>query len=50
VNAFGIDNIGEYLSQANDNTAVIIQIETLEAFNNVEAIANIPGVGIPLYD
>lgn len=31
--------------QANDNTAVIIQIETLAAYKNVEAIAKIKGVG-----
>jgi 4-hydroxy-2-oxoheptanedioate aldolase len=47
VNAFDLNNIGDYLSQANDNTAVIIQIETLAAYKNVEAIANVPGVGTP---
>jgi 2-keto-3-deoxy-L-rhamnonate aldolase RhmA len=41
-------NLGDYLSQANDNTAIIIQIETLSAYKNVEAIANIKGVGNPL--
>jgi 2-keto-3-deoxy-L-rhamnonate aldolase RhmA len=41
-----LTNIGEYLSQANDHTAVIIQIETLAGYENVEAIANVPGVGI----
>jgi len=32
-------NIGDYLSQANDNTAIIIQIETLASYENVEAFA-----------
>jgi 4-hydroxy-2-oxoheptanedioate aldolase len=46
VNAFDLNTIGDYLSQANGNTAVIIQIETLAAYENVEAIAKVPGVGI----
>src|SRR5579859_7109464 len=45
INAFELSNIGDYLSQANDNTAVIIQIETLQAYENVEAIAKVEGVG-----
>jgi 4-hydroxy-2-oxoheptanedioate aldolase len=46
VNAFDLYNIGDYLSQANDNTAVIIQIETLAAYENVEAFAKVPGVDL----
>jgi 2-keto-3-deoxy-L-rhamnonate aldolase RhmA len=37
--------LGQYLNESNDNTAVIIQIETLAGYNNVEAIANVKGVG-----
>jgi 4-hydroxy-2-oxoheptanedioate aldolase len=33
------------LSQANENTAVIIQIETLAAYKSVEEFAKIKGVG-----
>jgi 4-hydroxy-2-oxoheptanedioate aldolase len=40
-----LNTIGDYLSQANANTAVIIQIETLAAYENVEAIAKVSGVG-----
>jgi 2-keto-3-deoxy-L-rhamnonate aldolase RhmA len=50
VNAFNLTELGDYLSQANDNTAVIIQIETLAAYKSVEAIANIKGVGNSLLD
>jgi len=46
VNAFGLYSIGDYLSQANDNTAVIIQIETLASYENVEAFAKVPGVDV----
>lgn len=45
MNAFGLNSIGDYLSQANNNTAVIIQIETLASYENVEAFAKVPGVG-----
>jgi 4-hydroxy-2-oxoheptanedioate aldolase len=45
VNAFDLQELGEYLSQANDNTAVIIQIETLAAYKAVEQFANVEGVG-----
>jgi 2-keto-3-deoxy-L-rhamnonate aldolase RhmA len=38
--------MGDYLSQSNENTAIIIQIETLAAYQNVEAFANIKGVGM----
>jgi len=48
VNAFGLTELGDYLSQSNDNTAVIIQVETLSAYENVEAIANVKGVGTVL--
>jgi len=46
VNAFGIDSISEYLHDANSNTAVIIQIETLGAFQNIEAFAKAEGVDV----
>lgn len=34
----------DYLARANDETAVIVQIEHIEAVRNVEAIAAVPGV------
>ena len=40
--------MGDYLSQANENTAIIIQIETLAAYQNVEALAKIQEIGISL--
>ena len=45
MNAFDLMDLGEYLSQANDHTAVIIQIETMAAYKDVEAFANVEGVG-----
>jgi 4-hydroxy-2-oxoheptanedioate aldolase len=38
--------LSEYLSQANSNVAIIIQIETLSAFENIEDIAKVTGIGI----
>ena len=35
----------EYLKHANDNTLVIVQIETRKAVENCVEIANTPGVG-----
>jgi 4-hydroxy-2-oxoheptanedioate aldolase len=43
VHAFGISEIGEYLSQVNENAAVIIQIETLEVYKIVEDIVKVDG-------
>jgi len=37
-------NFQDYLARANDDAAVIIQIEHIEAVRNVEAIAGVPGV------
>lgn len=37
-------NVQNYLQNANEDTAVIIQIEHKDAVENVEAIANVPGV------
>ena len=45
MNAFDLYDLGDYLNQANDNTAVIIQIETMAAYKNVDAIAKVEGVG-----
>jgi 4-hydroxy-2-oxoheptanedioate aldolase len=36
----------DYLAQANRETFLVVQIETQEALNNVEAIAAVPGVEI----
>ena len=49
LNAFDLSDLGDYLSQANDNTAIIIQIETLQAYENVDAFANVSGVGTSLH-
>ena len=46
MHAFGLSDLGQYLNESNDNTAVIIQIETLAGYDNVEAIANVKGVGL----
>jgi 2-keto-3-deoxy-L-rhamnonate aldolase RhmA len=37
-------NLDEYLQNANDATAVIVQIEHVNAVRNVEAITDVPGV------
>jgi 4-hydroxy-2-oxoheptanedioate aldolase len=37
---------GDYLEQANDALLTIVQIETKEALENVEAIAAVPGVDV----
>lgn len=37
-------NIAGYHKQARDEIAVIVQVETLEAVDEIEAIANVPGV------
>lgn len=36
----------EYLSQANDALLTIVQIETQEALNSVDAIAAVPGIDV----
>jgi 4-hydroxy-2-oxoheptanedioate aldolase len=36
----------EYMTNANDNLLTIVQIETKEAFENVEAIAAVPGIDV----
>jgi 4-hydroxy-2-oxoheptanedioate aldolase len=40
------DNFGDYLSRANDATTVIVQLESVQAIANVEAIAGIEGVDV----
>lgn len=40
---YGIDDEGEYLKIAKDEVWKIFQIETMEAVNNLEEIAKIPG-------
>lgn len=37
---------GDYLQQANDALLTMVQIETKEAVENVDAIANVPGVDV----
>ena len=36
----------EYLATANDETLVIVQIETKEAVDNLESIAQVDGIGM----
>lgn len=38
--------VPEYLKHANENTVIIVQIESPKALSNVEAIAKVPGVDI----
>eukprot|EP01117_Protostelium_nocturnum_P011311 TRINITY_DN4101_c0_g1_i1.p1 TRINITY_DN4101_c0_g1~~TRINITY_DN4101_c0_g1_i1.p1 ORF type:complete len:271 (-),score=104.07 TRINITY_DN4101_c0_g1_i1:71-883(-) len=44
--SFGLSSAADYLRQANDSTVVIVQIETEEAVNNVEAIAAVDGIDV----
>jgi len=44
--SFGNQTAAEYLQQANDSLLTIIQIETKEALENVDAIAKVPGVDV----
>ncbi|KAK4699339.1 4-hydroxy-2-oxoheptanedioate aldolase, partial [Phenoliferia sp. Uapishka_3] len=37
-------NLGDYISTANQNTMVIVQIESVEGLNNCEEIAKVPGI------
>ena len=43
--AYG-SNIGEYLSKANDQLLLAIQIETAEGLQNIEAIASVQGIDV----
>ena len=45
VNRFGLD-LADYFAQWNSQVLVICQIETVEALQNVEAIAAVPGVDV----
>ena len=36
----------EYVEHANDDTALVIQIEDIEAVNNIESIVKVPGVDV----
>jgi 2-dehydro-3-deoxyglucarate aldolase/4-hydroxy-2-oxoheptanedioate aldolase len=36
----------EFFAQANEDLPVIIQVETVKAFENLEAIASVPGVDV----
>ena len=38
--------IDEYLQEANEQTVNVVQVETLEALNEVEKIAEVPGVDV----
>lgn len=40
---YGIENEAEYLKVAKDEVWKILQIESMEAVNNIEAIASVPG-------
>jgi 4-hydroxy-2-oxoheptanedioate aldolase len=40
---YGLD-FREYVAHANDNVIVMLQIEHIEAVNNIESIARVPGV------
>ncbi|KAL9638187.1 MAG: hypothetical protein Q9164_001722 [Protoblastenia rupestris] len=41
---FGGPSMTEYLEQANESLVTIVQIETKEALDNVDAIAQVPGI------
>ncbi|MCJ1457135.1 hypothetical protein MMC28_007502 [Mycoblastus sanguinarius] len=43
---FGGPTQTEYLQQANDALVTIVQIETREALDNVDAIAKVPGIDV----
>ncbi|KAF2145602.1 uncharacterized protein K452DRAFT_295208 [Aplosporella prunicola CBS 121167] len=46
--AFGIASLGQYLQEANEALVTVVQIETREALENVDAIAALPGVDVLL--
>jgi 2-dehydro-3-deoxyglucarate aldolase/4-hydroxy-2-oxoheptanedioate aldolase len=41
--AYG-NRFGEYLAQANEHTTVVVQAESAEAVENIEAIVQVPGI------
>jgi 4-hydroxy-2-oxoheptanedioate aldolase len=43
---FGRETTAEYLQQANEALVTIVQIETKEALQNVDAIAKVPGIDV----
>ncbi|KAI9839874.1 MAG: hypothetical protein M1819_000066 [Sarea resinae] len=43
---FGNETAGEYLEQANDSLLTIVQIETVEALENVDDIARVDGLDV----
>jgi len=43
---FGALTASEYLQQANDGLVTIVQIETKEALENIDAIAKVPGIDV----
>ncbi|KAL8832525.1 MAG: hypothetical protein Q9191_000207 [Dirinaria sp. TL-2023a] len=43
---FGGITLAEYLQQANDSLLTIVQIETKEALQNLDAIAQVPGIDV----
>lgn len=43
--AWGL-SVSEYLEQANDNVVVLTQVETREAFENIDEICAVEGLGI----
>ena len=43
---FGLLPLKEYLRRANEQTFTVVQIETLEAVNEIDAIAAVPGVDV----
>ena len=45
---FGVQSATDYLKQANDGLVTIAQIETKEALQNVDAIANVEGIDVLL--
>lgn len=45
---WNLDSQTQYLKEANDAILTIVQIETLEALDNVDAIAAVPGVDVLL--
>ena len=44
--AWGL-SVSEYLQQANDGVLVLTQVETRDAFNNIDAICAVDGLGEP---
>lgn len=40
------ENWGDVIKSANDETVLIVQIESVEAYNNIEEIAAVPGIDV----